>query len=45
MKPEPDAIKPEPDAMNPDSQGVRTRWNQGFMAFPAGPAQDLERVR
>jgi len=24
--------------MKPDFQGVRTRWNQGFIAFPAGPA-------
>ncbi len=22
-----------PDAMKPDFQGVRTHWNQGFMAF------------
>jgi hypothetical protein len=24
---------PVPDAMKPDFQGVRTHWNQGFMAF------------
>ncbi len=24
---------PAPDAMKPGFQGVRTRWNQGFMPF------------
>jgi hypothetical protein len=28
---------PAPGAVKPGFQSVRTRWNQGFIAFPAGP--------
>jgi hypothetical protein len=34
-------LGPVPDAMKPGFQGVQTRWNRGFMAFPAGPARAI----